>query len=97
MGPRYLGGEVWVAGGKTGHDPDVPGSYQAQGASFLHYIPVAEQRRRVNTDPLYDRGRTQSGGRIKKKKGEMSEHSQSLVLGAVQQNNRTLNPLEGNV
>lgn len=42
MGPHYLRGKVWVASGETGHDPNVTGSYQAQGASFLHYIPVEE-------------------------------------------------------
>lgn len=36
----YLRGKVWVSSGETGHNPDVTGSYQAQGPSFLQYIPV---------------------------------------------------------
>lgn len=44
MGPHYLRGMVWVASGETGHDPDVTSSYQAQGPSFLQYVPVKDKR-----------------------------------------------------
>lgn len=53
---EYLRGNVWVASGETGHNPDVSGSYQAQGPSFLQYIPVEERRRRVNEDLLQRSG-----------------------------------------
>lgn len=42
MGPLYLRGKVWVASGETGHNPNVTSSYQAQGPSFLEYIPDEE-------------------------------------------------------
>lgn len=35
MGLHYLRSEIWVASGETGHNPDVAGSYQAQGPSFF--------------------------------------------------------------
>lgn len=87
MGLRYLRGKVWVASGEAGHDPDITGSYQAQGPSFLQYIP-AEQSRRGNKNLRFT---------FRKSGNEIEKHSHGLVLGAVEQYNRTLDPLEGNV
>lgn len=79
---EYLWGKVWVASGEAGHDPDVASPYKAQGPSFLQDIPVEEW------------GQSKTGVKQVKKN---EHHSHSLILGAVQQYYRTLDPLEGYV
>lgn len=67
---EYLRGNVWVASGETGHNPDVSGSYQAQGPSFLQYIPVEERSRRVNEDLLQRSGSVWQRDRKREKENE---------------------------
>lgn len=94
---EYLRGNVWVASGETGHNPDVSGSYQAQGPSFLQYIPVEERSQRVNEDLLQRSGSVWQRDRKREKENERHKHSHGLILGTVQQYHWALDPLEGNV
>ena len=79
-GPHYLGGEVWVASGEAGHNPNVTGSYQAQGSSFLHYIPVKEQSEIINKD-LLQKGRQEQQKKRKDTHTASSLEQYSSITG----------------